>query len=113
VIFCDVYVLLSLLSIRRNLIFYKMFELVFILTLAGSVNIDVTCASTDESVSNVFYDTSLLDCKACDIGQIVDNTGYSCVCEPGAAKTETTRDLPVFTCVACASGAPSSDDYLC
>jgi meckelin len=51
---------------------------------------------------------------SCGNNKVGSEDCSSCICEPGYAKTEKTRDLPVFECEKCPDGqAPSSDGYKC
>lgn len=70
---------------------------------------NMTCTSSSD-----YFDTTLLDCTTCPVGQVTDATGQACKCAPGLAKSVETRDLPKFACEACDSGLiPSSDQYKC
>lgn len=77
-----------------------------------SFELNTECKPNSSGV-NPYYDTSVMQCTSCGTNKVGSADYSTCICAPGYAKTESTRDLPTFVCAKCDSGVPSLDQYTC
>lgn len=86
--------------------------LVLVIGMVVGFQYNTTCNST-----SYYFDTSMMECSPCKSNQKASADYRSCECMYGYAKTNSTRDFPVFECTECTSSVwnsyPSSDGYLC
>lgn len=81
---------------------------IFLLTSALAADLNTTCTDSTQ-----YFETSLMECASCGENKVANSIGLGCECTPGFAKTLATRDLPVFDCISCGTGASTQDDYTC
>ena len=85
----------------------ELFFLVFIYSAFG-FSLNTTCEPSE------YFDSSMMQCEPCGLNKVRSSSDLTtCTCKSGYAKTNATRDFPVFDCEACASGVSSSDHYTC
>ncbi|CAG9329728.1 unnamed protein product [Blepharisma stoltei] len=82
--------------------------IVFLVSYVLAIQTQISCNST-----KYYYNTAIMDCDTCGDNKIASSDWLSCECAPGTYKDPTTNELPMFSCIACSPGAPSSDGYAC